>query len=63
MLSLTGVVLPCRNAELSKDLGQQYDVAAELRRSLEAEAALHKSNVSHPVGTLKEACLARYKLC
>lgn len=42
--SQTLTQMKTKNAELSKDLGQQYDVAAELRRSLEAEVALHKSN-------------------
>ena len=37
---------PCRIEELSKMLNQQYDVAAELKRNLEAEAALHTRNVS-----------------
>ena len=36
----------CRVEELSKKLSQQYDVAAELKRNLEAEAALHTQNVS-----------------
>lgn len=35
-----------RLGELSKSLSQQYSVASELRRNLEAEAALHTSNVS-----------------
>lgn len=36
----------CRVTELSKDLTQQLSVAAELRRNLAAEAALHTRNVS-----------------
>ena len=40
------VLVHCRFEELSKTLSQQYNVAAELRRNLEAEAALHTNNVS-----------------
>ena len=40
------IVVLCRVKELSKKLSQQSDVAAELKRNLEAEAALHTQNVS-----------------
>lgn len=40
------VTVPCRVEELSKTLSQQYDVAAELKRNLEAETTLHTHNVS-----------------
>lgn len=40
------VAAPCRVEELSTMLSQQHDVAAELRRNLEAEAALHTQKVS-----------------
>ena len=37
-----------RVLELSNTLNAQYNIAAELRRNLEAEAALHTSNVRTP---------------
>ncbi len=49
-----------RLGELSKSLSQQYSVASELRRNLEAEAALHTSNVSSgilPINHLTGCCL------
>ncbi len=52
-----------RLGELSKSLNQQYSVASELRRNLEAEAALHTSNVSSgilPINHLTGCCLWVY---
>ncbi len=49
-----------RLGELSKSVSQQYSVASELRRNLEAEAALHTSNVSSgilPSNQLTGCCL------
>lgn len=40
------IAVLCRVEELSRKLSQQYDVAAELKRNLEAEAALHTHKVS-----------------
>ena len=36
----------CRIKELASTLNSQYNAAAELRRNLEAEAALHTNKVS-----------------
>lgn len=40
------IAVLCRVEELSKKLSHHYDVAAELRRNLDAEAALHTHKVS-----------------